>query len=595
MCSIIQNTQILRVEGFASKPKMAVDIANEVANQFVIFYNRHTQGLAQKSYEFIESQIPQVDAKLREAERVYYQFQMANHTSGLTVYREKLIGALSTLEDNWETASRELVEAEKKIQAVLEKMKKIPELKESTRTYQINPRIDYLAKKIADSEGEIGYMSAKLTPKHLLVAQERSKLTDFKNQLRQQVNENFSGRTMGRYTYFDTLVETLGTAEINRAVYSARKQVYGNQVADKKTQLSDLIDKEKEQVHLERQVTALKTALTNLLSNKQTARLGMEFPLSNAQVMEWAELPGYEKDIKSYRWFPKRLKLIMIAIILSLFLGLAVIFLQEYLEESFSDPQEAESALQFPVLGTLPELPHLNNPSVAQLMRIQPWERAVNLLGAMLQSTEDMSVPVVLAVTSARAQEGKSLVAASLGQVLAREDLSVLLMDLNFSHPSLEALWEFPRQPGVREILRGTKSMQECLKPLGKNLYLIGTGHDTGFSLSKKNQEALATWLASLKEQFKVILLDLPAVEEGEGAFLTSLADQTLVVVAAHQTSKALVARALELIKRCRGKVKGIVLNGMRPDSLNPIPQKLMVRWEELKERAWKFREMHRW
>ncbi|MDD1778203.1 MAG: hypothetical protein LUQ65_08550 [Candidatus Helarchaeota archaeon] len=65
--------------------------------------------------------------------------------------------------------------------------------------------------------------------------------------------------------------------------------------------------------------------------------------------------------------------------------------------------------------------------------------------------------------------------------------------------------------------------------------------------------------------------MDLPAVGAGEGAPLAALGDQTLMVVAAEHSPRTQVARALEQIQRCHGRIGGLVFNRYKKLELWPL------------------------
>lgn len=586
---IPQSTQIIEVEGFSEQPGQAVEIANQVAERFVKMYNDFFRRDAKQAYQFIETEIPKMDAQLRKAEEALQEFRAANHVSNIGYYREKLLSGLVTLEENKDSAARELMETEKKIKQTLVKLKKVPEFQNSSIGYQVNPRIDYLRKKIVDQEAEIASATQKLTPRHVNVQQLQSSVNRYKELLRKEIKETFNSRSTTRNTYHDSLVESLGNTDINLTMIQARQQIYQQQITDKQRQLDELSKIEMDQGPFERRVTAVKGALTKLLNDGQTAKLAAESSLSNAVVIEKAVLPSQADHIKKYRWFPKRTLMVMLAAVLSLLLGLTVIFFQEYLNDTVSGPQEAESAFELPVLANLPDLGRLELFNISTIMEQPAWQKGIWQLRAMLRSQKIFSG--IIAITSALAKEGKTLVTASLGQVLSLDKCRVLLVDLNFIHPGLGDLWQLPPGPGLSEVLKGKISLNECIQALGsRELFILPNGQANGEPLGYWDPDKLAVRLAPLKSDYDFLLVDLPAIGGGEGALLTKLADQTLLVIAADQTPKNSVSRALEEIGRCQGQVGGLVLNNVRPtsdwltDLWTKVPQ-LKDRWSGWQER----------
>lgn len=351
-----QSTQIIEVAAYSTQPRQAVDMANQVADGFVQLYNKTLREEGKKAYDFIELQLPRMNADLRAAEDAVNKFRLAHHTtSDNSYYREQLLSSLSSLENSRDSVVLNLVEAKKTVTQTLAKLKTIPEFQKSTSTYEISPRIDYIRKKIIDTEATLVSDLQKLTPQHVTVKQDQAQLKKYKDQLMKEIKETFSSRTTARTSYYDTLISSLGNAEINTAVYQAGQETYERQISDKQKELAELDRIDSEQNFLERKITALKTAISTILTNEQTAKLAMESSLSNAVVIEKSLLPLPE-NMKKYRFFPRRTLMAALALLLSLLLGLTVIFFQEYLDQSLAGPEEAESALKVPVLANLPGL-----------------------------------------------------------------------------------------------------------------------------------------------------------------------------------------------------------------------------------------------
>jgi polysaccharide biosynthesis transport protein len=575
-----QSTSLIEVEAYSDQPSQAVAMANQVAEKFVDFYHDITRKEAEEVYQYILDQIPRMDAELRDAEKALYQFRIANQTGSISTYREKLISSLTTLEEGRDTAIRETFEAEKKVKEILTKLRSIPEFRQSAIGYESNPRIDYVRKKIVDQEADLASNTQKLTPEHLTVKQSEATVDRYKDILKKEIKETFSSRTKSRNSLYDTLAESLVNSEVNAALYKARQQSYDKLIPAKIAQLGELTQKEMDQVRLERRVTAIKDNFTKLLSDEQTAKLTKESYLSNALIVEKASLPEITEIIKRFRWFPQRRLLVILATVLSLLLGLTVISLQEYFDNSVSDPQETESLLKIPVLATLPQLDRLEPVNVIHILQQKLWQRGIWQIRAWMRKQKISSG--ILATTSACPREGKTLLTACLGQILAQDKYRVLLVDLNFVNPGLGKLWQLPPGPGICEVLQGRSLLTECLHAVGQGeLHLLPNGRTIDLPLGYWDPDSLATILASLKPNYEFILLDLPEVGEGEGALFSSLADHTLMVIAAGQTPQDVVARALELVKRGYGQVWGLVLNNI-PPSADPLTAWQSKLWQQI-------------
>ena len=142
--------------------------------------------------------------------------------------------------------------------------------------------------------------------------------------------------------------------------------------------------------------------------------------------------------------------------------GIGFVFFREYLDHTYSIPEDIEKKLGIPSLGSVPVLGrkalkelgsgngesryYLQSENVRTLSKINEIDE--NLA---LQLPSDPSVtiphenhpPRIIAVTSSRKMEGASTVSLYLASILAHDfDGRVLLVDGNFQHPLSTRCWE---------------------------------------------------------------------------------------------------------------------------------------------------------
>jgi succinoglycan biosynthesis transport protein ExoP len=570
--NVLQTTQFLQFQGFSSSPEQAAEIANRVAAGFVRFYNNNIQNTGKQASRFILENIPQISAQLREAEQDLVQYKVANHVNNISYFREKLLSSLASLKDEADTNRRELADAEKRNAQLQEKMKKIPEFQKASQEYRTNPTLLYLREKLLDMESSLASSRVKVTAEHMTARQSKASLNKLREEYKQQVSRILYTENTARNSNYDSLVKSLVENEVNLVIRTSRQELLNKQIANRQADLDDLTRTEVAMDPLTRKVTALTTALNNLLAQEQIARLASELNLSNASILERAAVPIDKQYLNQYRWFPKRQLLAMFSLVLALLGGMATILVLEYLDDTLSDPSEPEDYLKFPVLGSLPELSPSETGDLRQAMANVAWAQALWALPDMLKLGGKASQPAVWSVTSTAAGEGKSLVVGSLGWVMALRGLRVLLVDLNFFHPSLHSLWHLPPGNGVSELLQGTAVMTQCVRQVGpKELYLLPNGMAAAAMGPHLDPKLLAHWLTNVKTGFDVLLLDLPAVGAGEGAPLAALGEQTLLVVAADHSPRTQIARAAEQIQRCHGRIAGLVLNRFKTYELGPL------------------------
>jgi succinoglycan biosynthesis transport protein ExoP len=169
-----------------------------------------------------------------------------------------------------------------------------------------------------------------------------------------------------------------------------------------------------------------------------------------------------------------------------------------------------------------------------------------------------------IVVTSAVMGEGKSSTALNLGYVLAKDlDRRTIIIDCDLKRPMQHIYAGVWQQPGLAEVLRGTKVVEDCLQRLGEAgpwILPAGAVGDNPLALSKMHQ--LTDLIIELKEKFDYVIIDAPPVLPlADMQVLASMGDLLAYVVKASMTGRDVVQKALKAIGETANV--GIILNGL--------------------------------
>jgi capsular exopolysaccharide synthesis family protein len=171
----------------------------------------------------------------------------------------------------------------------------------------------------------------------------------------------------------------------------------------------------------------------------------------------------------------------------------------------------------------------------------------------------------VIAVTSPGPGDGKTVTTLNLAGALAQSaDARVLVMDADLRRPSVaEYLGLTPlRLPGLAEaILDSDYDLARVVRRLEPfNLSVVPAGVPQPAPYELLNSPRLEALLGEVRRQFDYVLIDTPpSVPLPDCRIIERWVDGLLVVVAAHKTSRRLLAETLNVLDPA--KVLGIVFN----------------------------------
>ena len=160
----------------------------------------------------------------------------------------------------------------------------------------------------------------------------------------------------------------------------------------------------------------------------------------------------------SRRWAhrrPQTSRMLGVAAVLSLVVGVALACVIERLRYGFSLPEQLESTLGLPLIAMLPNisLKIAADPAAKAKPRSPSMHRSTSCVASCASWVK--RGPRLLMVTSALPKDGKSVFAASLARNAAAAGWRVLLVDCDFGCPTIAKLFGLPAAPGLREILAG--------------------------------------------------------------------------------------------------------------------------------------------
>jgi len=169
-----------------------------------------------------------------------------------------------------------------------------------------------------------------------------------------------------------------------------------------------------------------------------------------------------------------------------------------------------------------------------------------------------------LAITSPRPDEGKTLTAINLSISLAQKlDYTVLLVDLDFSNPSIHKYFGFEPECGLNDYLEGRVLLEETFVHPGiKKLLLLPTGKIEGNTSEMLSSSKMERLVAELKSRYasRILILDLPPVLVGDDVLaFSNVADAFLLLAREGKTTTDELQRTVELLET--KNLLGTVLN----------------------------------
>ncbi|SHK36966.1 capsular exopolysaccharide family [Anaerobranca californiensis DSM 14826] len=300
----------------------------------------------------------------------------------------------------------------------------------------------------------------------------------------------------------------------------------------------------------------LAARIANELSEVFIDRIHEFIKMENVRILDYAVVPS--NPIK-----PRPMLNIAIALVLGLMIGIGLVFLLEYLDNSFKGPDDVEKRLNLPVLGAVPAVENENSLRLITMKDPKsPISEAYRILRTNIQfSNLDNKLKTIL-VTSSGPAEGKSTTISNLAVTMVNMGHKVLLIDADFRKPQIHKIFNLSNDVGMTNILMGEKLEDVIHTVGGLKLDIITTGPIPPNPSEILGSNAMKKFIEQCKEYYDIILIDSPpAGIVTDAAVLSKITDGTLFVVAAGQTTIELAQKAKDMLDKVQAKVIGVLVN----------------------------------
>jgi capsular exopolysaccharide synthesis family protein len=282
---------------------------------------------------------------------------------------------------------------------------------------------------------------------------------------------------------------------------------------------------------------------------KETEQLAVGQP--NAQLLN----PAVEPQMTTS---PNRKLLYMLVLVGSSCIGAGAVFFQTMLSQGMADDDDVHRMLGLKVYGIVPTVgsDKVRIPSLILTAPNSLYSEATRIVHAALLDQQD--VPQVCMVTSAVANEGKTVLCASLAQSAALSGKRVLAVDCDFRRAQLApALGLSSPSNGLTSYLQSgnISSLPYSVQETG--LRVLPAGLATELSEPLLRSSRLDMILEEARSHYDLVLIDAPPIlPVADVRILARKVDHVILVVRWRKTSSFLVQRALQ---RLEGVTKGVV------------------------------------
>jgi succinoglycan biosynthesis transport protein ExoP len=559
----VKGTLLVEVKFATPDAAFSQQLANAHAKAFIAMNMESRQELTEEARHYLDSKNAELKKAVEQSEEKLNRFRQTHGVVSMAPGENITV-------DRMVEVNRRLTEARaQRIEA--ESLHKFVENKPFQSLSQVMTQglVPSLRASLQNLEAERVKLSSTFKPDHPRMLELNQQISEVRRSLNAEIANIVKG--------------------IEQAYAAARAKEQALQAEAQKQQQNALDMKQLgvEYAVLEEEVKVNRTLYENVLNRLNSTSISNDLAISNMQVLQLAEMPGFPSD-------PNTPFDIGLSALLGLFLGLGLIFALEYVDSTVSTPQHVWRAVALSTFGVVPDLnsvkPLLNYNRTAGLgllsrLKSLRLSSRSDRPGDLLVQHHPLSIvaesyrtirtallfsraeepPQVILLTSPSPGEGKTVTTLNLAVSLVQDGNKVLVIDADLRKGGCHRRLGLTNHRGLANILTGNMVLQEGIQETsvsGLSLLSRGPSPPNPSDLLGSNQ--MKQVLATLRESFNFILIDSPpAIAVSDAAVLSINSDGVILVFHAQKTTRASALRALECLEAVRAPILGTILNGV--------------------------------
>jgi polysaccharide biosynthesis transport protein len=537
--SLLGRSHILSVKVDSQNPETAAKIANALVQNYLDHQRREKITSMDKVDKFLISRVSELREQVRKSDQAVEEYRRSH---GLYKSSSSGVAAqqLTELNSQLIAAQAAKAQADARLQEAQE-MSKGGLGNESVPEVLNSPLIAALKQQEAQAERKLADLSATFGPKYPAMINAKSEVANAQGKVAAEIAK---------------IVD--GLAREARAA-SVRYEALQENFERLKSQMGEVNEQSIQLEALERDATVNHKLLEAMLNRVKQSSGADEILQASARQIS----PAAPPEAPSY---PPKTLIAFLGTFAGLLLGSAVALMRENGDRTFRRADQIEAISGLPVLAMVPQVSGRTPPSMQVLRHpTSPYSESLRRLQIGIELSEAVASPRTILLSSATPSEGKSVMVASLGRLLASNGKRVLLIDCDWRSPALHQIFHCHNKAGLAGLL--TERAEVMLDDIIYHDALSGVdvlpaGNWSPRAAHQLSSPRMRQLLDALVPHYDFIILDTaPALVTADVLTLARVVEKVVFVVRWGHTRQDAAIEALKQIVDAQGDVVGVALS----------------------------------
>lgn len=535
-------SHVLNIEARSIAPDTAAAVANGFGEAYLARQRSDKVEASEEVEKFLAGRIATLREQVEKADQAVETYRRQNNlyqgaSAGVTAQQ------LTELNTQLIVAQTAKAEADSRL-GEAQALRRSGVDSQSVPQVLQSPVVQQLKAQQAEADRRLADLSGSLGPQHPRVVSAKAEINDIRGKLNAEV---------GR------IIESLRhEARTTTARYDAlqknfdRLQGQAGGVNEKSIRLNAL----------EREATVNRNLLEQMMGRAKETIGQEQLQKPNAKLISAASPP-------TKPGFPPKTLIVFLGTVAGALIGMAYALLREGVDRTFRRSDQLEALTGLPVLAMVPMLRGGMTP-IAHVLRkpVSPYSEALRKLHIGLELSEAAQSPKTVLFGSAVPGEGKSVLVASLGRMLASHGRRILMIDCDWRNPRLHKLFQCQNRNGLAELLCDQpESIDDCIfTDTLSGADIIPAGIFSPQAMRYLTTDRMKLILQALAPRYDMIMLDTaPVLVGAEVLTLSRMVDKVAFMVRWGDTKRDAVMEALKDLVEVQADIAGLVMTRVDP------------------------------
>lgn len=532
----------------SESPRLAREIANTYAEQYLIAQLEEKFAATQRANEWLNERVETLREEVRVKEAAVAEFREQNgllDAQGATLTEQQI----SDVNAQLVLQRAALAEAEARLRSVRRQVAQGASA-ESISEVLSSDTIRDLRLQQADANRRQSELGTRYGPRHPQIITIQQELADLERQVGAEIDRIVAGLAS------EVEVARGRVFSLDRSLGQLRNELGNNYASVVRLR------------ELEREAEASRVLFQSILARFQQTSEQESLAQSDSRIVSYAALPLSPSA-------PNAKLNLALGAILAIGSGLMVIFAMEMMVSVLFRDRDVETKLNMSHISSVPQL-KLNLISRVASGASTPGQYVVKRpLSGFAESIRSIRSTIniaakdgpaqVVAVTSALPGEGKTTISVCLGRIAAMADSRVLVIDCDIRRRRLSHALAGSAAQGWMELIEGRTELKSArIRDSKTNLDVLPVGRSRTTTRDIFGTQAFTDLIETLRSDYDLIILDCPPVlAVAEAMEIASRADAVIFNALWGKTRIAVIRNALNILSRARANVLGVVLNNV--------------------------------